>query len=149
MYVDECHSGKYFRYLLCDPYRQGGKVKHRTIANLSSCSSAEIQSIQIVQTSARRWQDLEATVPESLEEFQTLCMTELRIQGQPWCNCILQLRASVHRFLEKAKVALPAALPHRGVKSSHEKEAVNKTQKPLILQPDIAMRSTRINWNIR
>jgi hypothetical protein len=99
MYVDECRSDKYVRYLLRDSYRQDGKVKHRTIANLSSCSSAEIQAIQIVQESARRWQDLEATVPEGLEELKTLCTIELRIQGHPRCNCILQPRASVQRFL--------------------------------------------------
>ena len=37
----------YVHYILRDYYRQDGKVKHRTIANLSSCSSAEIQAIQI------------------------------------------------------------------------------------------------------
>ena len=86
MYVDECHSGKYVRYLLRDSYRQDGKVKHRTIANLSSYSSAEIHAIQIVQESARRWQDINATMPEGLEELKTLCTTELRIQGQPRCR---------------------------------------------------------------
>jgi hypothetical protein len=33
-------------------------------------------------------------------------------------------------------------------KSSHEKEAVVKMRKPLILQPDIAIRSTGFGWNI-
>ncbi len=46
IYVDEGHSGPYVRYLLRDSYRQDGKVKHRTIANLSRCSSAETQAIQ-------------------------------------------------------------------------------------------------------
>ena len=114
MYVDKCHSGKYVRYLLRDSYRQDGKVKHRTIADLSSYSSAEIHAIQIVQELARRWQDLEATVPEGLEELKTLCMTELRIQGQP--------RTSVKRFLEKAKVVLSAVLRHRGVKVATRKK---------------------------
>ena len=82
MYVDECHSGKYFRYLLRDSYRQDGKVKHRTIADLSSYSSAEMQVIQIVQKLARRWQYMEATVPKGLEEHKTLCTMELWIQGQ-------------------------------------------------------------------
>ena len=47
MYVDESHSGKYTRYLLRDSYRQDGKVKHRTIANLSNCSPQEIQAIKL------------------------------------------------------------------------------------------------------
>ncbi len=122
MYVDECHSGKYVRYLLRDSYRQDGKVQHRTIADLSSYSSSKIQAIQIVQEIARRWQDLDATVPEGIEELKTLCTMELWIQGHPKCNCIPQPRASVERFLEKAKVALPAALPHRGVKVATRKK---------------------------
>ncbi|MDA8378155.1 MAG: hypothetical protein M0Z50_14070 [Planctomycetia bacterium] len=121
-YVDECHSGKYVRYLLRDSYRQDGKVQHRTIADLSSYSSSKIQAIQIVQELARRWQDLDATVPEGIEELKTLCTMELRIQGHPKCNCIPQPRASVERFLEKAKVALPAALPHQGVKVATRKK---------------------------
>jgi len=48
MYVDEATSqGKYKRYLLRESYRENGKVKHRTIANISSCSSEEIQAIRL------------------------------------------------------------------------------------------------------
>jgi Transposase DDE domain len=51
MYVDVSHirhGGKtYTRYLLRQSYRQDGKVKHRTIANLSSCSAAEIEAIRL------------------------------------------------------------------------------------------------------
>jgi len=43
MYVDVSKSqGKYTRYLLRESYRENGKVKHRTIANLSLCSEEEI-----------------------------------------------------------------------------------------------------------
>jgi transposase len=38
---------KYVRHLLRTSYREKGKVKHRTIANLSSCSDGEIQAIKI------------------------------------------------------------------------------------------------------
>ncbi len=114
MYVDECHSGKYFRYLLRDSNRQDDKVKHRTIAVLSSYSSAEIHAIQIVQELAWRWQNMDAIVPEGIEELKTLCMTKLRIQGQP--------QTSVQRFLEKAKVVLSAVLRHRGVKVATRKK---------------------------
>jgi len=37
----------YARYLLRDSYRQDGKVKHRTIANLSACSEKEIAAIKL------------------------------------------------------------------------------------------------------
>lgn len=40
-------SGKvYKRVLLRTSYREGGKTKHRTIANLSSCSETEIEAIR-------------------------------------------------------------------------------------------------------
>jgi len=46
MYVDTSTSqGKYKRYLLRENYREGGKIKHRTIANLSKCSEEEIAAI--------------------------------------------------------------------------------------------------------
>ena len=47
MFVDTSHSGKYTRHLLRDSYRDHGKVKHRTIANLSSCSPQEIHAIKL------------------------------------------------------------------------------------------------------
>jgi transposase len=51
MYVDIAHSkqrGKvYKRALLRESYRENGKVKHRTIANLSRCSEAEIEAIRL------------------------------------------------------------------------------------------------------
>lgn len=52
MYLDSSTvrspSGKsYTRYLLRESYRKGGKVQHRTIANLSSCSAEEIEAIRL------------------------------------------------------------------------------------------------------
>src|SRR5215475_2754289 len=51
MYVDISHirqGGKtYTRYLLRESYRQDGKVKHRSIANLSGCAAAEIEAIRL------------------------------------------------------------------------------------------------------
>jgi len=51
MYVDVSHirqGGKtYTRYLLRESYRENGKVKHRSIANLSACSPAEIEAIRL------------------------------------------------------------------------------------------------------
>lgn len=49
MYLDKAKTrinGKiYFRVLLRESYRKNGKVKHRTIANLSKCSGQEIAAI--------------------------------------------------------------------------------------------------------
>ena len=51
MYVDISRirqGGKtYTRYLLRESYREDGKVKHRSIANLSGCSDAEIEAIRL------------------------------------------------------------------------------------------------------
>jgi hypothetical protein len=51
MYVDVSHvrqgSKTYTRYLLRESYREDGKVKHRTIANLSGCSAAEVEAIRL------------------------------------------------------------------------------------------------------
>ena len=51
MYVDTSKSiqnGKvYTRSLLRESYREKGKVKHRTIANISKCSDKEIQAIKL------------------------------------------------------------------------------------------------------
>lgn len=51
MYVDESVSrqrGKvYKRTLLRESYRENGKVKHRTVANISKCSRQEINAIKL------------------------------------------------------------------------------------------------------
>lgn len=51
MYVDSSSSTvngkKYRRHLLRESYREDGKVKHRTIANLSQCSPEEIEAIRL------------------------------------------------------------------------------------------------------
>jgi len=60
MYVDTSHitrGGKtYTRHLLRESYRANGKVLHRTIANVSQCSAAEIEAIRLA---LRHKQDLE------------------------------------------------------------------------------------------
>lgn len=68
MYVDESTSqGKYKRYLLRESYRQNGKVKHRTIANISACSQEEIEAIRLA---LRHKKDLAALV--SIDESVSL-----------------------------------------------------------------------------
>jgi len=52
MYVDtstvHTSTGKsYTRHLLRESYREEGKVKHRTIANLSSCTPEEIEALRL------------------------------------------------------------------------------------------------------
>ena len=63
MYVDSSATtanGKtYQRHLLRESYREGGKVKHRTIANLSHCKPEEIEAIRLA---LRHKGELEALV---------------------------------------------------------------------------------------
>jgi len=48
MYIEKTNSrGKYTCYLLRENYRQNGKVKHRTIANLSHCTEEEIAAMRL------------------------------------------------------------------------------------------------------
>ena len=51
MFVDSCtyaaNGKKYTRHLLRESYRQDGKVRHRTLANLTQCSDQEIQAIKL------------------------------------------------------------------------------------------------------
>src|SRR5467141_1992791 len=51
MYIDTSHltrGGKtYTRHLLRESYRANGKVLHRTIANVSHCSQAEIEAMRL------------------------------------------------------------------------------------------------------
>jgi hypothetical protein len=60
MYVDTSHitrGGKtYTRHLLRESYRANGKVLHRTIANVSHCSAAEIAALRLA---LRHKEDLE------------------------------------------------------------------------------------------
>jgi Transposase DDE domain len=60
MYLDTSHitrGGKtYTRHLLRESYRANGKVLHRTIANVSHCSAAEIEAMRLA---LRHKEDLE------------------------------------------------------------------------------------------
>ena len=60
MYIDTSHitrGGKtYTRHLLRESYRANGKVLHRTIANVSHCSTAEIEALRLA---LRHKEDLE------------------------------------------------------------------------------------------
>ena len=51
MYVDSSsitvNHKTYTRHLLRTSFRKDGKVKHRTIANISSCSDEEIQAVKL------------------------------------------------------------------------------------------------------
>lgn len=73
MYMDIsslCRNDKtYTRYLLRECYREEGKVKHRTIANLNRCSPEEIEAIRLA---LRHKQELAAlgTIKDAVQLHQ-------------------------------------------------------------------------------
>jgi|WetSurSiteA1Bulk_404760.scaffolds.fasta_scaffold23404_1 hypothetical protein len=73
MYVDEStvRQGEriYTRYLLRESYREGKKVRHRTVANLSQCSPEEIAAIRLALRHKKDLAELKGrTTPVSLTQ---------------------------------------------------------------------------------
>jgi hypothetical protein len=77
MYVDVSsvhRNGKtYTRYLLRESYREGGRVKHRTLANLSHCAPAEIEAIRLALQHKEALAEL-GTLKSSMELRQGLAV---------------------------------------------------------------------------
>ena len=73
MYVDTCRTKKYIRHLLREGYREEGKVKHHTLANLSYCSEGEIEALRLA---LRHKDDLNSlvTLRDNLELRQGLSL---------------------------------------------------------------------------
>jgi DDE family transposase len=106
MYVDTSHitrGGKtYTRRLLRESYRANGKVLHRTIANLSHCSAAEIEAIRLA---LRHKQDLEnlGTVQDAVTLKQGLSF------GAVWALYHVARRLGIEKALgttREGKLAL-------------------------------------------
>jgi len=77
MYLDRSRTtvnGKtYRRVLLRQSYRQDGKVKHRTIANLSACSDGEIKAVELAFKHKKDLASLQPSSPGPLHLRQGLC----------------------------------------------------------------------------
>jgi hypothetical protein len=77
MYLDRSKitvNGKtYHRVLLRQSFRQEGKVKHRTIANLSACSEQEINAIALAFKHKKDLAALQPSSPGPLHLRQGLC----------------------------------------------------------------------------
>lgn len=69
----------------------------------------------IIQDLARRWQPLDLTVQEGLNQLATLCMAEIHVRGQAPYHQIPTPRHTVQQLLDAAGVRLPKVLPSRGV----------------------------------
>lgn len=86
MYVDRSKTtirGKtYHRVLLRQSYRQRGKVKHRTIANLSACSDQELDAIELALRHKKDLTALQQAADANLELRQGLPCGSVRLLEQ-------------------------------------------------------------------
>jgi transposase len=107
MYLDRSKTttnGKtYHRVLLRQSFRQNGKVKHRTVANLSACSHQELQAIELAFKHKHDLDSLQPTDPGPLHLRQGLSF------GAVWALHHLAERiglAEVLGFERQGKLAL-------------------------------------------
>jgi hypothetical protein len=61
---------------------------------------------------SRAWTALDATVEEGLTQLQTLCATEMTVDGGGSCLRIPEPSAPVRALLKALNIHLPDALPH-------------------------------------
>lgn len=100
MYVDSStitiNGKKYERHLLRRSYREGGKVKHETIANLSKCSPQEVKAIRL----ALRHKD---QLPEWIESRSTLSTRQGASVGAVWLLFDMARQLGIDQALGSAR----------------------------------------------
>jgi len=80
----------------------------------------------IIKELAARWQRLNVTVEEGIQELSSLCANEVSFNGTEKCNQIPQPRESVKKLLEAADVHMPEALPSRGIVVTTRKKLTSR-----------------------
>lgn len=95
MYVDSSTVKRgnktYTRHLLRSSFREGKKVKHRTVANLSSCSQQEIDAIKLALKHKNKLHELAA-----LDEVKTELGKRF---GAVWVSKVLADRTGITKAL--------------------------------------------------
>ena len=93
---------------------------------LASCTRAHafvvMIAYRIVKELSLRWQNMNVTVQEGINELTTLCASEVLINGAVKINDIPEPRKSVKRLLDAAKVRLPKFLPCSGINVTTKKK---------------------------
>jgi transposase len=77
---------------------------------------------RIVKELSLRWQHMNTTVQEGINELATLCASEVLVNGAVKINDIPEPRKSVKDLLEAANVRLPKFLPSRGIHVTTKKK---------------------------
>ena len=95
MYIDTStikKNGKVFtRHLLRTSFREDGKVKHRTIANLSECTDDEIAAMKLA---LKHKKDLSAIA--SIKEMETVLGKSI---GAVWVTHVLSMRLGIAKAI--------------------------------------------------
>ena len=86
-------------------------------------------SYLIIAELARCWQESEVTVDEGIKQLDTLCATQLLINGKVRCNQIPQPRPLLQQLLDAAQVPLPEVLPSKGVRVTTKKKLAPRRKK--------------------
>lgn len=105
MYIDTTTSRRgdkvYVRHLLRTSFRENGKVKHKTIANLSSCSDAEITALKLALKHKGKLNSI-----ASLDDIETVLGKSV---GAVWTLDVIAERLGIVKALgtdNEAKLAL-------------------------------------------
>jgi len=77
---------------------------------------------RIVKELSIRWQHMNLTVEEGINELASLCATELLLDGAAQLNDIPEPRESVKKLLDAANVRLPKSLPCSGIHVTTKKK---------------------------
>jgi transposase len=85
-----------------------------------------MMAYRIIQELAVRWEHLDVTVKEGIDELATLCANEVSFNGKEQCNQIPQPRASVKRLIEAGHVQMPEVLPSKGVIVTTKKKLTSR-----------------------
>ena len=85
-----------------------------------------MMAYRIIQELAVRWEHLDVTVKEGIDELATLCANEVSFNGKEQCNQIPQPRASIKRLIEAGHVQMPEVLPSKGVIVTTKKKLTSR-----------------------
>jgi hypothetical protein len=83
----------------------------------------------IIKELAARWQPLDLTVKEGIDQLATLCLTEVRIKDYAPYHQVPTPRDTLQRLLDAAQVHLPKALPSRGVTVTTKTKLQNRRKR--------------------
>lgn len=81
-----------------------------------------MMAYRIVKELSIRWQNMNLTVQEGIDELATLCANEVLLDGAVQFNQIPEPRESVKRLLDATNVRLPKSLPCCGIKVTTKKK---------------------------